>query len=370
MQDWPSSGPSLKWQADFLGEGYSTPTVAAGRVFTMGNRGKNEYVLALSEADGGEIWATAVGPIQPGGGGFPGPRCSPTVDSDRVYALGLYGDLLCLDVATGKERWRKNLMHDFGGSVGGWGYCESPLVDGDKVICTPGGAKATMVALNKESGEVIWKESIKDSNQAHYASMIPVQLSGGGREYVQFLSGGLAGVSKDGHLLWRYAAPGNGTANCSTPLFHDDAVFAASDYGTGGGLAKLEAKDGKVAANQVYFTKHMKNHHGGMVLVDGYIYGADEALLTCLDWKTGAVKWAERKAGKGSIACADGRLYYRNEGGPMLLLEANPAKYVEHGRFNPPQTSGKPSWPHPVIANGKLYIRDQQYLFCYDVKRK
>jgi outer membrane protein assembly factor BamB len=369
LQDWRSSGPPLKWQADYLGEGYSTPTVAAGRVFTMGNRGSTEYVIALSEADGGQVWAAYVGPVRSDGGNYGGPRCSPTVDGDRVYALGLNGDLLCLDTETGNEQWRKDLRKDFGGSVGGWGYCESPLVDGDKLVCTPGGAKATLVALNKRTGELIWAEGVK-GNSAHYASMIAVDVKGGGREYVQFLSGGVVGVSEDGHLLWQFGAPANGTANCSTPLFHDDAVFAASDYGAGGGLAKLEAKDGKVTATQVYVTKHMKNHHGGMVLVDGHIYGADDAQLTCLDWNTGDVKWSERKSGKGSIAAADGRLYFRSEGGLILLLEINPAKYVEHGRFEPPQKSGMASWPHPVIANGKLYIRDQQYLFCYDVKNK
>jgi outer membrane protein assembly factor BamB len=369
LQEWPKSGPPLKWQADYLGEGFSTPTVASGRVFSMGDRGKTEFIMAFSEADGGEIWATAVGPIKPAGGGYPGPRSSPTVDGDRVYALGIGGDLLCVDAATGKERWRKDLRNDFGGTVGGWGYCESPLVDGNKVLCTPGGEKATMVALNKETGDVIWKASTKEFNQAQYASMIPVKLSSGEREYVQFISGAVVGVSEDGHFLWRYTAPSNPTANCSSPLFHDDAVFAASGYNTGGGLAKLETKDGKVEANQVYFTKHMKNHHGGMVLVDGYIYGSDDSILTCLDWKTGEVKWSDRKAGKGSIAAADGRLYFHDETGEVLLLEANPKKCVEHGRFAP-ERSGRNAWARPVIANGKLYIRDEQFLFCYDVKKK
>jgi outer membrane protein assembly factor BamB len=367
LQSWPSAGPRLVWQADYLGLGYSTPTVAGGRVFTMGNRGNTEYVLALSESDGGEVWNASVGAVRANGGGYPGPRCSPTVDGDHVYALGLSGDLLCLEAATGKELWRKDLHKDFGGVVGGWGYSESPLIDGDKLICTPGGKDATLVALNKNTGALIWKGAVPGGDQAHYASMIAVDVAGQ-REYVQFLGGGVVGLSGDGGFLWRYAKPSCGTANCSSPIFHDDAIFAAANYGNGGGLAKLDANGGSVKASEVYFTKHMKNHHGGMVLIDGFIYGADDARLTCLDWKTGAVQWSEAKAGKGSIASADGRLYYRNEGGPILLVDASPQKYVERGRFEPPQKSGMNSWPHPVIANGKLYIRDQVYLFCFDLK--
>jgi outer membrane protein assembly factor BamB len=369
LQSWPKDGPKLVWQADYLGEGYSTPTVAGGRIFSMGNHGNTEYVQALSEADGGQIWATPVGPVRSNGGNYPGPRCSPTVDGDRVYALGLNGDLLCLEAATGKERWRKNLPKDFGGAAGGWGYSESPLVDGGKLLCTPGGKQATLVALDKETGSTIWKGEVPGGDVAHYASMIAVDV-GGKREYVQFLSGGVVGLGGDGHFLWRYAKPANGTANCSTALFRDGSVFAASDYGNGGGLAKLEpqGKD-EVKAEEVYFTKHMRNHHGGMVLVGDHIYGADDSRFACLEWKTGNVKWSESKPGKGSVACADGRLYYRNEGGPVVLAEVNPGKYVECARFSPPQSSGKPQWPHPVIANGKLYIRDQEYLFCYDVKK-
>ncbi len=369
LQDWPAAGPKLLWEADYAGEGYSTPTVAAGRVFLMGNRDGQECVLALSEADGGQVWAAPIGAPGGYGGGFPGPRCSPTVDGDRVYALGLAGELVCLDLGTGQVRWRKNLVKDFGGSIGGWGYCESPLVDGDKLLCTPGGATATLVALNKKSGKPVWKGPVPGGPQAHYASMLAVDV-GGAREYVQFLGTGVVGLSKDGRLLWQYAKPSNGTANCSTPIFHDDAVFAASNYGVGGGLVRLVPDGDAVKAEQAWFSNHMKNHHGGMVLIGGHVYGSDDARLVCLDWKTGAVKWSESKPGKGSIAAADGRLYYRNEGGPVILAEANPAKYVEHGRFTPPKGSGKNAWPHPVIANGRLYLRDQHLLYCYDVKRK
>jgi outer membrane protein assembly factor BamB len=357
------------WKIKTLGKGYSSPTVAAGRIFSMGNRDKTEYVMAFAEEGGQELWAGSVGPIRAGGGGYPGPRCSPTVDGDFLYVLGLNGDLVCLKVLDGSEVWRHNLPSDFSGSVGGWGYSESPLVDGDKLLCTPGGKTATLVALDKKSGSTLWKGSVPEGNQAHYSSIIATDMDGQ-RQYVQFLGGGVVGLSRDGQFLWQYKKPANGTANCSTAIFHDNRVFAASSYGTGGGLVKLTRSGPKVTAQEVYFTKHMKNHHGGMVYLDGYLYGSDEGNLTCLEFETGQVQWAEGKTGKGSIASADGRIYYRNENGPIILAEVNPKKYVEHGRFTQPDRSNAPAWPHPVIANGKLYIRDQESLFCYDVKSR
>lgn len=368
LQDWPKAGPPLVWKISKAGEGYSTPSVAGGRIFLMGNRGRSEYVLAFSEDNGDELWAAEVGPVRANGGGYPGPRCSPTVDGDIVYALGLNGDLVCLQCDTGKEVWRKNLPKDFKGSVGGWGYSESPLIDGDKLLCTPGGREATLVALDKKTGETLWKGPVPQGDGAHYSSIVATDFDGK-RQYVQFLAGGVVGMADDGTFLWRYDHPHNGTANCSTPIYRDGLVFAASSYGVGGGLCRLEKSGDKVNATEVYFTKHMKNHHGGMVLLGDSLYGSDEGRLTCLDFKTGEVQWAEGRAGKGSIACADDRLYYRNEGGPILLIEVNPKKYVEHGRFTPPARTGKPAWPHPVIANGRLYVRDQELLFSYDVKK-
>jgi outer membrane protein assembly factor BamB len=256
--------------------------------------------------------------------------------------------------------------------VGGWQYSESPLIDGDKLIITPGGKDAALAALNKKTGETIWKAKVPGNDHADYSSAIVAEI-GGQRQYIQFMGGGVVGVAADdGKFLWRYDHPHNGTANCSTPLYHDGYVFAASGYGTGGGLAKINVAGGTFSAEEVYFTKNMVNHHGGMVLVDGYLYGSNEGRLTCLDFKTGKLMWDDAKCGKGSIAYADGRLYYRNEGGKgaVNLVEANPKKFVEHGRFEQPDRSGRNSWPHPVIANGKLYLRDQDVLLCYDVKEK
>jgi outer membrane protein assembly factor BamB len=362
LRDWPASGPSLAWQADYVGAGFSAPTVAGGRVFLMGNRGLSEYVIALSEEDGGLIWATAIGPIRATGGGYPGPRCSPAVDDDRVYALGLNGDFVCLNAPTGRIKWRRDLR-DFDGEVGSWGYSESPLVDGDKVLCTPGGKKATLLALRSESGEVVWKCSVPSLKMAAYGSMIAAEVEGK-RQYIQALQEGVVGVSDAGKSLWLHPIPPAGSATCTTPLFHDGVVIAPFQAGTVA-LTGLDLP----SPQRRFFSAHLKNQYGGVVVIEGHVYGADDTLLTCLDEKTGERKWSERRTGKGSIAGADGMLYFRDDNGSMLLVEANPAKYIEHGRFLPGERSGEPPLPHPVIANGKLYLRDQQFLLCYDVKR-
>jgi outer membrane protein assembly factor BamB len=370
LKSWPQHGPPLLWQAGRLGIGFSTLAIAHGRIITMGKRGAKEYVIALDERDGKRLWDRAIARVRNKGGGFPGPRCTPTVDGDRVYALGLTGTLVCLDTATGKMRWHKKLKPHFGGKPGKWGYSESPLVDGRKVICTPGGKKATLIALDKHTGRTIWKARVPKGDTAGYSSVV-VATTSGQRQYVQFLSGGVVGISAGrGKFLWRYRKPANSTANCSTPVVSGKYVFAASGYSAGGGLVKLARQGRRIHANQVYFTNSMKNQHGGMVLVDGYLYGCNEpGMLVCLNFRTGRVKWKERRPGKGSIAYADGRLYYRNEGGSVRLVEANPNRYVEHGYFYQPSRSSSPSWPYPVVANGRLYLRDQQTLLCYDVKQ-
>ncbi len=356
------------WKARGLGEGYVTPSVAAGRIFTMGNRGGVEYVIALSEDDGQEIWAAPVGTVRGKGGGYPGPRSTPTLDGERVYALGLSGDLLCLDVNTGQQIWRKDLDKDYAGQPGGWGYCESPLVDGEQLIVTPGGDTATLAALDKNNGQTLWKAQVPQGDHAAYSSVIAADVDGE-RQYIQFLSGGVVGFrASDGKFLWRYDAPANGTANISTPLFWNNHVFAASNYGAGGGLAKLSRNGDTTSAQEVYVTAEMQNHHGGVVLVDRHLYGNNGGRLACLDFRTGKVAWQSSTPGKGSIACADGCLYYRNEGGSIRLIEANPKQYVELGRFDQPDRSDHNTWAHPVIANGKLYIADQDVLLCYDVQ--
>ena len=608
LQQWPEDGPPLAWKADELGGGYSAPSIASGRIFGMSNRGNDEVVWALAEKDGKELWATRLGPATTQGmrQGREGPGCTPTIDGDRLYVLGAGGALACLLARDGKVVWQKSLTGDFGGRLPTWRYNESPLVDGDKVICTPGASDAVLVALDKKTGELVWKGQLsEDSGRSEqtgggsrrrtsdgrnvgreegrtsretpepsgakpvmviaagskwkyldtgtapgpdwttsrfkddawregpaqlgygdgdektrlsddrenyptyyfrktfelkdpsklqplvlrlirddggvvyingrevvrdnmpsgslkhdtYASrtafvenefyvhdlpadrlvagsnVIAVEVhqsssdssdvsfdlelrekipgdvvgaprgrgqggfgrrGGGGRgrgseagyssaiaidfegqlQYVQLTATTLAAfAATDGRLLWRYDRAANSRRiNCSTPIYHDGLVFAASAYGNGGGAVKLTtARDG-VEAKEVYFTPRMQNHHGGMIVIDGCLYGSSGGnsggFLACLDFKTGDVLWRERRAPKGSLAMADGRLYLRVEDGTIILIDPNREKYVERGRFEQPNRTRSPAWAHPVIANGKLYVRDQNTLLCYDVKSK
>jgi outer membrane protein assembly factor BamB len=305
--------------------------------------------------------------VRNGGAGYPGPRSTPTTDKGRIYTLGINGDLLALDARSGSILWRRDLVADFGGSIPNWGYSESVLIDGDRLLCTPGGARATLVALNKRNGAVVWKSPVGDG--AGYSSIVKAQLAGR-TQYVQFTAQGVIGVAADtGEFLWRYDAPANGTADISTPIADGNYVFAASGYGTGGGLVSIKRAGQRFSADQVFFAKQMKNQHGGVLLIDGYLYGSsDPGLLTCLDFKTGKVLWSDRAPGKCSLCYADSRLYARSEDGPVSLVEATPAGFNLLGQFEQPQRSDQPSWPHPVVANGRLYLRDQNVLLSYDVK--
>jgi outer membrane protein assembly factor BamB len=371
LKSWPAAGPALAWKAAGLGGGYSTPSVAGGRIYGMGAREEQEVVWALDEKTGKEVWSTVIVPANRQVGYSEGPRSTPTVDGDRLYALGVSGDLVCLDLGSGKLRWRKNLVNDFGGSVPNWGYAESPLIDGEKVIATPGGGTATLVALNKLTGDLIWKAQVPSPNGAHYASAIAADVHGV-RQYIQFTGGGLVGVAaQDGRFLWKYDRHANLTANIGTPIFRDNCVLISAAYGSGAGLVKLDpAPDGTFTATEVYFNSQLKNKHGGMVLVGDYVYGFDDpGTLTCMEFKTGRTVWQDRSVGgNASVTFADGHLYCRSQRGTVALVVATPDGYQEHGRFEQPDRSTANAWPHPVVAHGKLYLRDQDILLCYDVR--
>ncbi|MEM7235285.1 MAG: PQQ-binding-like beta-propeller repeat protein [Planctomycetota bacterium] len=581
LKEWSKAGPPLAWRVEKLGGGYSAPSISSGRIFGMSNRGSDEVVWALSEKDGKELWVARLGPAITRGmrQGREGPGATPTVDGDRLYALGAGGALACLNVSDGKVVWQKSLTKDFGGVLPTWRYNESPLVDGDRVICTPGAPDATLVALDKKTGALVWKGSLtpqpkkpradtnpetkraapkpaslisagskwkyldtgnapgkewtalgfedstwregpaqlgygdgdektrlnsdkanyptyyfrkafevadprtlkplvvrllrddgaivylngreivrdnmRDGSVGHdslatrasfveddfyvhevkpaglrtgrnviavevhqssadssdvsfdlelrekmasdklgapqrqsrgrsgrggsgagYSSAIAIDFEGQ-RQYVQLTASTLAGFdATDGRLLWKYDRPANrNRINCSTPIYHDGLVFAASAYGNGGGAVKLTKEaNGDVKAEEVYFTPRMQNHHGGMIVVDGALYGANGGnsggFMACLDFKTGKINWRDRRGPKGSLAMAGDRIYLRGEDGTLVLIEPNAKEFVERGRFKQPDRTRSPAWTHPVIANGKLYVRDQNLLLCYDVKAK
>jgi outer membrane protein assembly factor BamB len=362
LKQWPAEGPPLAWKAAGAGRGYSSFSLANGRLFTMGLRGEREFVIAFDVATGKEAWATAHGTAFRNDRGD-GPRGTPTVDGERVYALGGSGDLSALNARTGQVVWTKNILKEFGGRNITWGISESPLVVGDKLLVNPGGPGASIVALNKNDGSVIWKSQ---SDKAGYSSAIPVQVNGG-TQVVFFTHERAVGLDlKDGRLLWEYARPANDVANAATPIVRANRVFISSDYGTGGGVVEIKP-DG--TAQEVWFTKEMRNHHSSSVLVGDHLYGFSSAILTAMKFDTGEIAWKDRSVGKGSLVYADGRLYCFSENGVMGLVEATPAGYLEKGRFRIEQGS-LPTWTHPVVAGGRLYLRDQDTIYAFDVRQK
>ncbi|HKX28888.1 MAG TPA: PQQ-binding-like beta-propeller repeat protein [Blastocatellia bacterium] len=367
LKQWPQSGPPQVWSISNLGEGYGSMAVKGDRIYVQGTSGSASNVFCLNRADGKTVWSAALGPKQSEGRGN-GPRSTPTVDEDRLYVLTENGDLACLRVRDGSRIWSKNILKDFGGNNPNWLISESPLVDGNRLIVSPGGRESSIVALDKMTGKLIWATK-ELSDGAGYSSCVAADV-GGVRTIMNFTSRTAVGVrASDGKLMWRYDHPANGTANCSTPVYSDNRVFFSSAYGTGGGLLGLNVQDGEVKAKELYFTKDMQNHHGGVVLVDGYLYGFSNAVLTCLEFATGKKVWSNRSVGKGSLTYADGMLFLLGEDLTVGLAEATPSGYQEKGRFQI-SDQGKPSWAHPVVVGGRMYIRNQDVLTCYDVKAK
>lgn len=375
LQQWPEGGPSLAWQVKDLGTGYSTPAIAGDRIYLLGNDGlENEFVRALSAADGAKIWATRLGKVgnpdqRPP---YPGARSTATADGDRLYVLSSDGDLACLETEAGDVVWQKSVREAFGGEPGEWAYAESPLVDGDVVVCTPGGKDATLVALNKKDGSVVWKAPIAEGDQAGYASIVVAEI-GGVRQYVQFLHKGVVGVdAATGKSLWRYDHTGtNSPANIPTPLVYEDLVYTAAGR-TGGGLVKVKAEGGEFTPEEVYFEGNLPKSIGGTVRVGDFMYGTNGQALVCVELATGKVKWQDRSLGAASICVADGCLYLHGENGDAALVEATPEEYREKGRFTPPDAPDRgqsKAWAYPAVADGKLYLFDYGTLWCYDVAR-
>ena len=367
VRTWPPTGPPVVWSIAGLGEGYGSVAIKGDRIFVQGVKASQSSVFCLNRADGKTAWVTPLGP-RLGQDKGPGPRGTPTVENDRLYALTESGDLGCLKIADGSVVWQRNILKDFGGRNPRWLISESPLIDGDRLIVTPGGEGASIVALDKATGKTIWTTK-ELSDEAGYSSCIVSDI-GGVRTIIGFTGRAGVGVrASDGKLMWRYERVSNRTANIATPIVQDNKVFYTSDYDTGCALLGLKAQGGEVKAEEIYFSREMMNHHGGVVLINGYLYGFNNAILTCIEFTTGKMIWRDRSVGKGTLTYADGLLYLLGENNVVGLAEASPAGYKELGRFQIAD-QGWPSWAHPVVCGGRFYIRNQGTLACYNIKAR
>jgi outer membrane protein assembly factor BamB len=392
LKQWPAEGPPLLWTYAETGIGYSGPAVVGDRLYTLGGREESEYLIALdlkAIQDGApaQAWATRVGPLfdWEGNRWSAGPSGTPTVDRDLIFALGGNGDLICVRADDGAEVWRKNLPEEFGAQVNpigggpknlGWGFTWSPLVDGDRLICLPGGPQGTVAALDRRTGDVVWRSS-ELTQQAAYTSPMPAVVDGV-RQFVVLTNQGLFGVAADdGRLLW--SAPRRyGTEVVNSPIVHGSLIFTTVGSGQGCDLVRIERNGEGFQATPLYTNNNLTNHHGNVLLWKDHIYGFSQGKgWTCLNLESGEIVWSERRVFRaGAVTCAAGRLYcYSEEDGAAALVEANPEGWKELGRFTIPQQSSlrKPNgkiWTPPVVSGGRLFLRDQELLFCYDVKER
>jgi outer membrane protein assembly factor BamB len=381
LQTWPEGGPRKIFTAAGMGVGFSSVAVTGGRIYTMGDRRDGQYALAFSEADGKPIWGTRVGEVHQDEYG--GPRSTPTVDGNLVFVLASEGTLVALEASTGRHLWSKSLTSDYLAPTPGWLFAESPLVDGPHVLVSPGSRRAAIVALDKTTGKEIWRSAQTAFGNGgvegpDYSSIV-ISNGGGVKQYVRLSGRGVIGVrASDGQFLWGYNRVANGTANIPTPLISGNLVFASSGYQTGAALLELTpAPDNRVTATEKYFLegRTFQNHHGGMVLIGNHIYaghGHNAGFPMCVELSSGKVLWGGnfRNDGSGSaaITAADGHVYFRYQNGLMMLIEATPTAYREKGKFQIPGVRN-PSWSHPVVTGGRLYLREQDALHVYDVKR-
>ena len=368
LKQWPADGPKQVWIFKNAGNGYSGPAIVGGKLFTLGTRDGKEVLLALDTNTGKELWTQPISDVLKNDWGG-GPRGTPTVDGAKIYALSGPGTLACVNAADGKEIWNTK-MSDAGGQVPTWGYTESPLVDGNQVVVTPGGEKGAIAAYDKATGKLLWQS--KDfTDGAQYSSLVPATINGQ-KQYVQLTMQHFAGVAaNDGALLWKQDFPGS-TAVIPTPIVKDNLVYATAGYGVGCIAVKVEPGN---TVTPVYRNKVMQNHHGGVILYKDHLYGCSDKTWVCQDFASGEQVWAEKdKLGKGAIGYADGMFYCLDESsGTVALIEASPNGWAEHGRFKlDPQTAIRSSkgriWTHPVIVDGRLYLRDQDLIYCYAVK--
>ncbi|MBN1589625.1 MAG: PQQ-binding-like beta-propeller repeat protein [Pirellulales bacterium] len=371
LRQWPDDGPPLAWTAEGMGIGFAGVTLAHGLVYTAGNVDGEMKISAL-DLNGRVRWQAANGKacdVQ-----YEGSRGTPTIDGDRLYHESPTGQLGCFDARTGKPIWTLNILDEFKGKLPRWALAESVLIDGDRVICCPGGPETAVVALDKMTGQTVWKSPSADGDPIGYASPAVIEYNGL-RMILTMTNQALIGVNADnGDLLFRFAHPTRWEVTALMPVFHDGHIFISSGYGTSGSvLLKLNVDGQKADVEEVWRSKDLDNHHGGVVLLDGYVYGAGhqsgKGKWVCLDWTTGKTMWAEKGIGKGSLTCADGLLFTMNERRKVGLVRATPDKYDLISEFMLPNKGKKATWAHPVVCGGRLYLRHGDFLFAYDVAR-
>ncbi|MGC1273602.1 MAG: PQQ-binding-like beta-propeller repeat protein [Planctomycetaceae bacterium] len=377
--DWEANPPQQLWKLEGIGDGFASVAIVGEMLYTTGNVKEGQAVTAVDLKSRKIVWQTPITDGVPKHG-YPGSRCTPTVDGDRLYVVSSNGGVACLDVTSGEVVWSKTFQSEYGSGEQSWGYGESPLIDGEVVVVTPGGSKALMVALDKSTGKELWRTPYGNlgeagKKEAGYSSAV-VSHAGGVKQYVQLTGKGAIGVqAADGKLLWSYNKVANGVAVIPTPVVKDDYVFVSSGYGTGAALLKLTKAGNGVKAEEVYFLKanDFQNHHGQMILHEGHIYagrGHNKGFPVCLELESGKVVWGDGERGPGggsaAVTFVDGHLVFRYQDGVVALIEATPEEYRLKGTFTPEFTEGE-NWAHPVICNGKLYLRQKGRLMCFDV---
>lgn len=366
LREWPADGPPQLWTAQGIGHGYSSVSLARGLIFTAGNINEQSVVTAL-DLDGRIVWQT------PAGGAWTdahaGTRSTPTVDVERIYFQSPMGDLYCLDAATGQEIWSTNVLDRFGAENIEWGLAESNLVDGDRVLSTPGGPRTAVVALDKMTGETVWQSPSASGDPAGYSTPTLVEYLGK-RLIFAFMGKSLICLdADDGNLHWRFAHETSYDVNALNPIFHEGKVFISSGYGSGSRLLQVEVNGDEVAVEEPWTNADLDNHHGGVVLLDGCLYGADHRREWIgVDWGTGRTLCRERGVGKGSLTCAEGMLYTLSERGEMGLVAAAGKQFEVVSRFRLDSQGAGPTWAYPVVCDGRLYLRHDEFLFCYDVR--
>ncbi|MDF1811454.1 MAG: PQQ-binding-like beta-propeller repeat protein [Verrucomicrobiales bacterium] len=379
LEKWPSDGPEKIWTYDKAGMGYSGFAVVDGRLYTQGTRDTDVTMICVDADSGKKIWSRSYAEDDSKGynaGWGNGPRGAPSVNDGKVYGLGPKGILVCIDAEKGSVVWKKDLIKDFSGEPGKWGYSETPIVDGEKLIVAPGGNKAGIVALNKDTGDVIWTADEVQPGMAEYATIVVSEMNGK-RQYIKFFEKIVASVDAEtGRLLWQGDFPKGKVAVIPTPIVDGNQVYVSAGYSAGCRAFEISSSN---QVKELWTNNEMSNHHGGVIKFGDHIYGFDNGKgLVCQDWDTGKLTWMNKDRqflSKGAVHIADGMIYALNEqNGALTLISANPEGYKEHGRFilDPQSPNRNPQgriWTHPLVIGGKLYLRDQEFIHCYDVKK-